>query len=52
MRDDAIFITDERRVLEGATSSVLVAKIEDGRRCCTRLSRATASSRHHAGRGV
>ena len=29
--DDAIFITDERRVLEGATSSVLVAKIEDGK---------------------
>jgi len=30
--DDAIFITDERRVLEGATSSVLVAKIEDGKK--------------------
>ena len=41
--DDAIFITDERRVLEGATSSVLVPRLRTARRCCTRLSRATAS---------
>lgn len=30
--DDAIFITEDRRVLEGATSSVLVARIEDGKK--------------------
>ncbi|MFC2486141.1 MAG: aminotransferase class IV, partial [Rothia dentocariosa] len=28
--DDAIFMTDNRRILEGATSSVLMARIENG----------------------
>ena len=28
--DDAIFVTDDRRILEGATSSVIVAKTIDG----------------------
>jgi len=32
MDNSAFFITDERRVLEGATSSVLVAKIENGKK--------------------
>lgn len=28
--DDAIFVTDDRRILEGATSSVIVAKVREG----------------------
>lgn len=30
--DDAIFVTDDRRILEGATSSVIVAKTVEGRK--------------------